>query len=74
MKQIIKSHTDVLTVPSELQRMKQNYEMQGYDCELLANCLKINFDDGYAMITWQDGAFWQECYKIIDDDNRLIIL
>ena len=63
MKQIIKSHTDVVTVPGELKRMKQDYESQGYDCELLFNCLKINFEDGYAMITWADGAFWQECFE-----------
>ena len=74
MKDLIKMCEDVMNVASELQQMKRDYEMQGYDCELLANCLKINFDDGYAMIFWEKGAFWQECYKVIDDDNRLIVL
>lgn len=63
MKQIIKTHTDVITVPEKLKQMKQDYEKQGYECDLLANCLKINFDDGYVMIFWADGAFWQECFE-----------
>lgn len=61
-KQIIKSHADVMTVPEALDKMKSDYEVQGYECQLLANCLKIELDDGYVMIFWENGAFYQECY------------
>lgn len=74
MKQLIKKHRDVITVLEELKQMKKEYEEQGYDCELLFNCLKINFEDGFAMIFWESDGFYQECYKIIDDDNRFIVL
>ena len=51
-----------MTVASELARMKEEYQLEGYYCELLANCLKIKLDDGYAMIYWENGAFFQECF------------
>lgn len=60
MKQLIKKHRDVITVLEELQQMKRDYETQGYDCELLLNCLKINFCDGYVMIYWEKGSFWED--------------
>lgn len=62
MKQIIKSHTDVITVPEEIEKMRRDYEEQGYQCELLADLLKLVFDDGYVMIFFQNGAFYQECH------------
>lgn len=61
-KQILKSHSDIMTVPLELERMKEEYRLEGYCCELLANCLKIKLDDGYVMIYWENGAFFQECH------------
>lgn len=70
MKQIIKSHTDIFTVPETLANMKKDYEQDGYNCELLGNLLKINLDDGYVMIFWENGAFYQECHEF--DEKYLI--
>lgn len=61
-KQILKSHADVMTVPETLEKMKSEYQLQGYECQMLANCLKIDLDDGYVMIYWENSAFWQECH------------
>ena len=62
MKEIIKHHKDCMTVQEALQKMQQDYAKQGYNCTLKLNTLKIKLDDGYVMIWWQDGVFWQECF------------
>ena len=64
MAEILKSHSDVLTVPEEIQRMKNDYLAQGYKCDVFCNTLKIHLDDGYVMIFWENGAFYQECHTI----------
>ena len=61
-KQILRTLSDILTVALELEKMKVEYQLEGYCCELLANCLKIELEDGYAMIFWENGAFFQECH------------
>lgn len=63
MSEIIKSHSDIFTVPEALEEMKNDYIYQGYKCELLGNVLKLYLDDGYVMIYWKDGAFYQDCYS-----------
>ena len=55
--QMIKAHSDVMTVPSELRKMKDEYEEMGIECELAANVLKLNFGDGYATIFWEKNGF-----------------
>lgn len=59
----IKSCADVLDVAGELEKMKKEYEKNDYDCELLLCCLKIKFNDGFVMIVWRDGAFYEDYYK-----------
>lgn len=62
MSEIIKSHSDIFTVPEALEEMKNDYISHGYRCELLGNILKLYLDNGYVMIYWKEGAFYQECY------------
>lgn len=71
--QLIKAHTDVITVPSELSKMKAEYEEMGIECELAANILKLDFGDGYATIFWEKDGFFEECYKYDEDGNPVII-
>lgn len=58
-KTILKHWPDPVTVPEEVQRMKEEYENQGYKCETVLNNLLLHLDDGIVGITWEDGAFWQ---------------
>lgn len=37
MAEIIKTHSDIFTVPETLEKMKNDYISQGYKCELLGN-------------------------------------
>lgn len=71
--QLIKAHTDVITVPEELRKMKAEYEENGIECELAANVLKLNFGDGYAMVFWEKNGFYEECYKYDKDGNAVVI-
>ena len=71
--QLIKAHTDVITVASELRKMKAEYEEMGIECELAANVLKLNFGDGYAMIVWEKNGFYEECYKYDKNGNPVVI-
>ena len=71
--QLIKAHTDVMTVPSELRKMKAEYEENGIECELAGNILKLNFGDGYAIISWEKDGFFEECYKYDENGNPVII-
>ena len=70
---MIKAHTDVITVPSELIKMKAEYEEMGIECELAANVLKLNFGDGYAIIFFDKNGFYEECYKYDKNGNPVII-
>lgn len=60
MKTIIKKHDDVLTVTEEIRKMEHEYLLQGYDVVVLGNSLKLKLADGFVLVYWQDGAFWQE--------------
>lgn len=71
--QLIKAHTDVMTVPSELIKMKAEYEENGIECELAANILKLNFGDGYAIIFFEKNGFYEECYKYDKNGNPVVI-
>ena len=71
--QLIKVHTDVITVPSELRKMKAEYEENGIECELAANVLKLNFGDGYAIIFWEKNGFFEEGYKYDKDGKPVVI-
>lgn len=62
MAKIIKSHSDILTVPEALERMKRAYKSQGYYCDLLFNRLTVYTNDGHLDIFWKDGAFYEENY------------
>ncbi len=73
MRELIKVHTDVMTVASEICKMQAEYESQGYECESLLNCLKIKFNDGFAMIFWSNGAFYQEFYKYNTNGEAIAI-
>lgn len=73
MKELLKKHSDVFTVAAELYKMQDEYKSQGYDCEVFYNFLRIDFSDGFALISWQDGGFYQECFKYDIDGKPVAI-
>lgn len=55
----IKAWPDPMTVPSEIQRMKKEYEEQGYKCTTILNNLILHLEDGIVGISWEKGVFYQ---------------
>ena len=66
MKTMIKRHNDAWTVIEEIRKMEHEYLSQGYDVFVMGNLLKLKLDDGFVLIYWQDGAFWQEIIADVD--------
>lgn len=56
----LKMWKDPVTAPEELQRMKAEYEEEGYKCNMLLNCLELELVDGSVLIYWKNGGFYQD--------------
>lgn len=64
MKQIIKSHHDVITVPEAIKALMSDYTEIGYQVERISIMnFKIIFPDGWVHIFWENGAFYQEIFS-----------
>lgn len=59
-KTILKVWPDLVTVPEDIRRMKEEYESQGFSCRTNLNTLLLELQDGIVGIYWSDGAFYQE--------------
>ena len=61
MKQLLKVHADVITVPVTMKELMQEYESNGYKTEEITMiCFKLIFPDGCVHIFWEDGCIYQE--------------
>lgn len=62
MKHLIKSHSDVITVPNELKKIHEEYTQNGYKTESpVFNTFSYWLDDGTKInVYWENGAFYEE--------------
>jgi hypothetical protein len=61
MKQIIKSHHDVITVPEAMKALMSDYSKIGYQIERITLInFNIIFPDGWVHVFWENGAIYQE--------------
>lgn len=64
MKEILKVHMDVMTVPEVINNLLKEFSEIGYQAEKITPInFRINFPDGWVHVFWEKGCIYQEIFE-----------
>lgn len=64
MKEILKVHMDVMTVPEVINELLNEFSKTGYQVEKITPInFKIIFPDGWVHVFWEKGCIYQEIFE-----------
>ena len=64
MRDIIKVHEDLFTVPSTITKLMQEYLENGFNAVRLTPInFKLLFPDGWVHFYWEKGCIYQEIFE-----------
>lgn len=64
MKNILKVHEDVITVPEAIRELMDEYADIGYEVKKISIIdFKLVFPDGWVHIFWENGFIYQEIFE-----------